>query len=79
MRVRNTKERRRDREEFVYMHRFEIAGFVSQITGYPPPKNFVQWANYFVRKQLNYSCRSASVDIVWSMRNTFNDIKHLFT
>lgn len=55
-----TKERRMDREEFVYLHKANIKQKELMIK--------------LARKELGYSCRTADCDIYTSLCKTFNKL-----
>lgn len=73
MKSRNTKDRIRDRQEFVYMYRSEIKRF-ADVPGYKFSSEACVWADTFVRKRLPYSPGTATVDILISMTKTLNHL-----
>lgn len=68
MRERATKERRRLREEFVYLHREEIKQLID--TGTREEKR--AFIDLHARHELNYKLTSGSFDIFCTLRRDYN-------
>ena len=70
---RYTKERQRDSNEFVYLHREKIRELLSNdyISGKQPIREFIKLV---VRVDLGYSPSTADCDIWASINITFNEL-----
>lgn len=71
MKMRGTKERRRDRYEFIYKYRDEMAKLVDRRNSDEEVRKFVEEK---CRPELNYSVRTNIVDIFCTMRRDYAKI-----
>lgn len=69
MKNKATKERRREREEFVYKYREEIEYLIKSHT-----KDEISAFVKLVRSQLSYGCKTGAWDIFYSLRRTYNKV-----
>lgn len=74
MKHRNILERRKEREEFVYKYRAEIAAFI-KLGGKHPDTIF--FFNTVARTQLEYSCKTATIDIYLITKRTYAKLEIL--
>lgn len=82
MRLRNTKERMRDRREFCYMYREEIIFFMELQRKNPygswKDTSLLQFIDQVARRMLQYNPATYSFDIWMSIQRTFRELLNLF-
>jgi translation initiation factor 2B subunit (eIF-2B alpha/beta/delta family) len=74
MRQTNSRERRRDREEFVYKNRHEINRLNKEWCTTHSNENALNWVRMEVRSELDYSCKTNDYDIFQSMLRTLRSL-----
>lgn len=71
MKYRYTRDRKRDREEFAYMYRKEIAMFQNRRLNDP---ELMEWVRNVARPHMGYSARTNDVDVWLSISKTLSKL-----